>query len=174
MKGIKIVIIPIILLLGLTNCREEKDPVLEYAEQVLPGLWKIDSVSISRNPNGVSYHGNTFYIDTTFYNIGTFEIDPFSSDSLRWYNKVLECELTIEGESFPIGVDAMFRSINDLFTIFHYNGPDGVQPIDTPAKEFFWTANIFIGNYVMYINDPDHLMAVRSNDENDVVFLSRM
>ena len=175
MKNSKYCLFLLVIILGLTNCREEKDPILEYAEQVLPGLWKIDSVNLPRDPTGISYQGTEFFVDTTLFNLGSFEINPFSTDTAGIYETRLPCELIIDGEPFPVSMDNIYIAGRQLWTNFGSNRPPGVYPIETHPQEFYSSARIFNGNYVVYINDVDHMVFVRSNDAaRGIIYLSRI
>ena len=176
MKNINYYLFSILISVALVNCVKEEDQILGQAEEVLPGLWSIDSVTLPGGGKGISYQGHTFYSDTTLLNIGSIEINQFSADTMGSYESRLACELTIGGESIPVSMNSIFLSGKQLWANFAFNGPDGLHPIDTPAEEFYWSSYIFNNkNYIVEILDSKNIRLLKATDvENHILKLSKL
>lgn len=172
-KGIKNFILTFFLGVILVSCSKDESKILRQAEEVLPGIWHIKSLKLPKNGSGITYHGNTFISDTTLFDIGSIDITDFRSQDLNTENlsepKVI-CELKIDAESFPISINRMFvNQDEELFTYFRFNGPDGIHPIDTPGKEFFWSSFIFNDNYIIDIIDSKNVEIMKVDDRDAYV-----
>ena len=127
---------------------------------------------------GITYQGNTFYVDTILFDIGSIEIPEFSGDTLNSINLnpgKVRLTVTIENESFPYSINSLTTSGDEIFSIIRYNGPPGSFPIDTPGEKFLWSTFVFNSNYVITIIDNDHIELAKANDKNDhVITLKRL
>jgi hypothetical protein len=160
----------------LGSCSKDNDQ-LQQAEQILPGTWKIKSFQVPKDGLGVSFQGNTFYVDTTLYDIGSITIPDFSADDLAAsfdQSHKVPCEVTIGNETFPFSINALLPSKNDLFSYFRYNGPDGLHPIITPEEAFIWSSFIFNNNYIIKFLDSKNIRLVKANNQTHVISLSRL
>ena len=154
------------------GCSKEENEILRQAEMVLPGTWKIESVQLPKYGLGVTYQGNTFVADTILYNIGSIEIQSFSTDTLDLQyheNSKVNCNLFIEDDFIPISLNKLFLSGEDLFSYFRYNGPDGFEPIDNPGEEFFYSSHIFYNNYIIRIIDSKNVKLLKASDQNNTI-----
>ena len=86
----------------------------------------------------------------------------------------IDCELIVDGEAFPFSMNNIFLSGKELWTNFGPNRPPGVYPIETLQQEFCSSSTIFRGNYVVYINDIDHMVFVRSTSGKNSIYMSRI
>ena len=160
----------------LASCSKDNQQ-LQQAEMILPGTWKIESFQVPKYGLGVSYAGNTFYVDTILYNIGSITIPEFSADrvhaSMNPASKV-PCEVTIGSEVFPFSIHQFYPSEGGLAIYFQFNGPDGSFPITTPEESFIWSSYIFQTNYRIEILDSKNITLTRLSNEKHVIVLSKL
>lgn len=174
MKKIKLLILPIIAITLLTACTKGEDLILDQAEEIMPGLWTIESIKLPGNPMGIKYQGNAFYRDTTLLNVGSLFINSFSLNKKELHSTEIDCELTIDNQPVHLSMDAVFTSGDELWATFESGVPEGVYSIVTPAERFYWSAQILNSNYIVDIIDGDNIRLLRANDqENHIILLSK-
>jgi len=170
-------LIAFVVVLILVCCTKKEDQVIGSPEEVLPGLWSIDSVKLTDYDEGVTFQGKTFFNDTILVDVGKIQISPFSIDSLEPLDLEqhrVECLLEISAGQMSVSLNSLFMSGTDWWAAIRYNGPDGFQLIDTPIEEFYYTAHIFNNNYTLVIEDTNTVKLRTSNDnENHVITLVR-
>ena len=169
--------ITLFVVLFLVCCTKKEEQVIGSPEEVLPGLWRIDSVKLTDYDKGVTFQGNTFFNDTILINVGTIQISPFSIDSLEALDLEqhrVECLLEMGAERMSVSLNSTFLIGADWFAAIRYNGPGGYQLIDTPIEEFYYSAHIFNNHYILEIVDNNTVTLWTSNDmENHVISLVR-
>ncbi len=160
------------------GCIKEETGLLHSAEKVVPGIWQIESVQLPRNGSGVTYQGNTFIADTTLFDVGRIEINNFSTDTLSPQindQHRVKCVVTIGNETFPFCINHLGLSGSEIFSGFEWNGPPGIDTIDTPGEQFIWSAFIFNNNYIIQIVNEDNIVLRKASDQNGhVITLKRM
>lgn len=152
------------------GCASDQVQLLRQSEDVLPGDWNIVSIQLPKYGTGVTYQGNTFITDTILYDVGSIYISEFSADTLSLQNisqSVVSCTLQIGDEYFPYGLDALFISGDEIFSGFTYNGPAGIDTINTPGKAFIWSSYVFNNNYFISILDENHVVLSKASDRNN-------
>ncbi len=153
----------------ITGCSKEKEALLIQAETILPGKWNMESIQLPGYGLGITYLGHTFTTDTILFNVGSFEIFEFSTDTLHYSDaehEKVNFILQIDDEQFPYGIRSLFMSGEELFAGFEHNGPPGIDTIDTPAEAFIWSSFIFSNNYFITILDNDHVELRKANDRD--------
>ncbi len=170
------IIVSIAILLS-ASCANKDDQTIGSPEQVLPGLWRIDSVELSGYNEGVTYRGSTFFTDTVLLQVGKIQISSFSIDSLEALDlgqHRVECMLDISEGEMSVALTSLYEIGAEWKATIFYNGPDGFQLIDTPIEEFYTTAHIFNNFYTLEIVDNHTAKLWTSNDtENHVISLTR-
>lgn len=164
-------------ILMLLCCKNKEEVVVGTPEQVLPGLWKIESVQLTDYEKGITYQGSTFFKDTTLFNVGRIQINTFSIDSLELLDLEkhrVECLLEISGGQMEVSLNSLFMNGTEWWAAIRYNGPGGYQLIDTPVEEFYYTSHIFNNSYTVVIVDNDNVqLSTFNGEENHVISLAR-
>lgn len=172
-----IFILSFVTILLQVSCTDKEDQPIGSPEQVLPGLWRIDTVELIDYITGITYQGNTFFNDTVLHHVGKIQISSFSLDSLEAIDlgeHRVECTLDIDGEEMNVAITALFKTGTEWKATIFYNGPDGFQLIDTPIEEFYSTTHIFHNFYTLEIADNDHIRLWTTNEaKNHVMSLAR-
>lgn len=177
MRNLLNYIIPTIAILLSASCTNNENQPIGSPEQVLPGLWRIDTVELIDYNAGVTYQGNTFFNDTILLHVGKIQISSFSLDSLEALDlgqHRVECLLNINGGEMNVALNSLFKTGTGWKATILYNGPDGFQEIDTPIEEFYSTAHIFHNFYTLEIVDNHTVKLWTLNEaENHVISLTR-
>src|SRR5689334_11100254 len=103
MKAMKLVLFISTVTAFLNACSNDTHQFSTSAEEILPGRWRIESISLPANPEGILYHGKTFFNDTVLFDIGEFVFDTFNFHLSIWdspESTPIACNLTLENENF--------------------------------------------------------------------------
>lgn len=163
-----------VILLSIFSCSTERMQILDKAEKILPGNWKIESVQLPRDHNGVTYQGITFFTDTILYDVGSLELAEFSADTLSHEGDgKVSCNVSIGADHFPFSLNFLTISGENIFTRFQYNGAHGIHYPNTPGEEFIWSSLIFNNNYVITIINNNLVELAKANEQHDNVITLR-
>lgn len=156
----KLVLI-IVSIIGLVSgCTNDTHQFSSTAEEILPGRWRIESVVLPANPEGITYQGNTFFNDTVLFDIGEFEFGTFD-----FYDGALDfpvttpiaCNLNLENENFAFVINNLIISHGEMHGSFNQIIPGGIDTIDTPGEEFVWSSRVFANNYSVFTDGTHHV-----------------
>lgn len=143
-----------------TSCTNDSHQISTTAEVNLPGRWRIVSISLSANPEGITYHGNTFYNDTILFDIGEFEFGSFNFHMSIWdepESTPIACNLTLDTENFTFVINNLYISGPEMYGSFDQIIPGGIELIDTPGEVFVSTSQMFDRNYSFFMDGANHV-----------------
>jgi hypothetical protein len=165
------------MMLMLVSCKNKEEDVVGTPEQVLPGVWQIESVKLTDYEKGVTFQGSTFFNDTTLFNVGRIQINTFALDTLEAIdleNYSVECLLEISSGQMEVSLNSLFMGGAEWWAAIRYNGPSGYQLIDTTVEEFYYSSHIFNNSYTVVIEDNYNMQLLTFNDEeNHIITLVR-
>ncbi len=172
--------VPIILssLAILAGCTNDLHQFTTNAEEILPGRWQIESVSLNANPEGISFRGDTFFNDTILFDIGEFEIGTFDFPRSGWdspSSTSIICSLNIDDENFDFVINYLIVSGGEMYGSFAQSIPGGIDIVDTPAEEFLWSSQLFTSFYSVFLTGDQHVRLEKFNwPSSEVIELEKI
>lgn len=141
-------------------CSNDTHQFSSTLEEVLPGKWQIASIYLPADNEGITYQGQTFFEDTTLFDVGEVAFNPFFFYTSAWYvpvSSTVHGTIKLEDEIFPFEINNLILSSDGIHGFLNPVINNGIDTIDTPGEEFIWSSKILSNNYWIWTDGEQHI-----------------